>query len=168
MNVARSRPRNTTVMFMSLIIDVVDPPQTRGRYPVMSPALEQAFSEIEKGAEERLEALWSKKERMEAGEVSTEMVPKLIGHVEKVEKEDVDKEREQIEGDDPAAEKEVSGGLTADREVTVAGGAEGEQMTEHTDTDKSAKPTEKVEANGSSRRKPRSTPSISRMKEERK
>ena len=37
-----------TVMFVSLIIDVVDPPQTRGRYPVMSPDLEMAFSEIEK------------------------------------------------------------------------------------------------------------------------
>ena len=103
---------------------------------------------------------------MEMGEVSVETVPKLIGHVEKVEKEDVDKEREQIEGDDPAAEKEVSGGLTADREAAVAGGAE--QMTEHTDTDKSAKSTEKAEASGTSGRKLRSTPSIGRMKEERK
>ena len=58
------------------------------------------------------------------------MVPKLIGHVEKVEKEDVGGEREQIEGDDPATKKEVGGGLTADREVAVAGGAEGEQMME--------------------------------------
>ena len=52
LNVARSRPKNTTKKFISLIIDIVDPPQTRGRYPVMSSALEQAFSEIEKGAEE--------------------------------------------------------------------------------------------------------------------
>ena len=145
-------------MFMPLIIDVVDPPQTRGRYPVMSPALEQAFSEIEKGVEEWLEALRSKKECMEAGEVSTEMVPKLIGHVEKVEEEDVDKEGEQIEGDDPAAEKEVGGRLMANKEATVAGGAEGEQPTEHTDTDKSAKSTEKTEAEWCFRKKTKINP----------
>ena len=166
LNAARSRPKDTTKMFVSLIIDVVDPPQTRGRYPVMSSALEQAFSEIEKGAEERLEALWSKKECVEVGEVSAETVPKLIGHMEKVEKEDLDEQIEQTEGGHPAAEKEVSGGLTANREAAVAGEAGGEQMTECMDTDKSAKPTEKAEASDSSRRKPRSTPSISRMKEE--
>ena len=69
LNAARSRPKDTTKMFVSLIVDVVDPPQTRSRYLVMSPALEQAFSEIEKGAEEWLEVLRSKKERVEAGEV---------------------------------------------------------------------------------------------------
>ena len=153
-----------TIMFVSLIIDVVDPPWTRGRYLVMSPALEQAFREIEKGAEERLEALRSKKERTETGEVSMETVPKLIGHVEKVEREDVDEEEEPIEGDDPAVGKEVGGGLTADREATVAGGAEGEQIT-GMDTDKSAKSTEKAEESGTSRIKRRSTPSIGRMKE---
>ena len=61
LNVVRSRPKDTTKMFISLIVDIVDPPQTRSRYPVMSPALEQAFSKIEKGAEERLEVLRSKK-----------------------------------------------------------------------------------------------------------
>ena len=111
---------------------------------------------------------------MEAGEVSTETVPRLIGHVEKVEKEDVDEEGEQIEGGTPAAEKEVGGGLTADREKEVSGGLmadrettvaerdQGEQTIEQTDTEKSAKPTDSL------RRKTRSTPSISRMKEERK
>ena len=54
LNAARSQPKDTTKMFVSLIVDVVDPPQTRSRYPVMSPALEQEFSKIEKGAEERL------------------------------------------------------------------------------------------------------------------
>ena len=58
--------------------------------------------------------------------------------------------------------------MTADREATVAGEAGGEQTTEHTDTDKSARPMEKAEASDSSRRKPRSTPSIGRMKEEQK
>ena len=168
LNAARSRPKDTTKMFISLIIDIVDPPQTRGRYLVMSSALEQAFREIEKGAEEWLEALRSKKECVEAGEVSAETVPKLIGHVEKVEKEDLDEQMEQTEGGHAAAEKEVGGRLTADREAAVAGEAGGEQTTEQTDTDKSAKPMEKVEASDSSRRKPRSTPLISRMKEERK
>ena len=168
LNAARSQPKDTTKMFVSLIVDIVDPPQTRSRYPVMSPALEQAFSEIEKGAEERLEVLRSKKECVEAGEVLAEMVPKLIGHVEKVEEEDLDEQMEQTEGGHPAAEKEVGGGLTADREAAVAGEAGGEQMTERTDTDKSAKPTEKAEASDSLKRKQRSTPSISRMKEERK
>ena len=129
LNAARSRPKDTTKMFVSLIVDIVDPPQTRSRYLVMSPALEQAFSEIEKGAEERLEVLWSKKECLEAGEVSVEMVPKLIGHVEKVKEEDLDEQMEQIEGGHPAAEKEVGGGLMAYREAAVAGEAGGEQTT---------------------------------------
>ena len=55
LNAERSRPKDTTKMFISLIVDVVDPPQTRSRYLVMSPALQQAFSKIEKGAEEQLE-----------------------------------------------------------------------------------------------------------------
>ena len=166
LNTVRSQPKDTTKMFVSLIVDIVDPPQTRSRYPVMSPALEQAFSEIEKGAEERLEVLQSKKECVEAGEVSAETVPKLIGHMEKVEEEDLDEQMEQTEGGHPAAEKEVGGRLMADRGAAVAGEAGNEQVTECMDTDKSAKPTEKAEASDSSRRKPRSTPSISRMKEE--
>ena len=130
LNAVRSRPKDTTKMFVSLIVDVVDPKQTRSRYPVMMPALEQAFSKIEKGAEEWLEVLRSKKEHVEAGEVSAEMVPKLIGHMEKVEEEDLDKQMEQTEGDHPAAEKEVGDRLTADREAAVAGEAGGEQTTE--------------------------------------
>ena len=168
LNAARSRPKDTTKTFVSLIIDVVDPPQTRSRYPVMSPALEQAFSEIEKGTEERLEVLWSKKECVEAGEVSTEMVPRLIGHVQKVEKKEVDEEGEQMEGDDPAVEKEVGGGLTADREATVAGRTEGEQTTEQMDVNKLAKPTDQAETSEILKRKTRSMLSISRMKEEQK
>ena len=142
-------------MFISLIVDVVDLPQTRSRDLIMSPALEQVFSKIEKGAGERLEVLRSKKERVEAGEVSAETVPKLIGHVEKVEEEDLDKQMEQIEGGHTAAEKEVGGRLMADREMDVAGEAGDEQKTEGMDTDKSAKPTEKAEASDSLRRKPR-------------
>ena len=113
-----------------------------------------------------------------------ETVPKLIGHVEKVEQEEF---KEQPEGDRPVAEKEVSGGLTADREVAAAGETGGEQATSEdtekvdemakpTDKDKVDKPTDKDEmtectdkddkATGSERKKPRSTPSISRMKDE--
>ena len=97
LNAARSQPKDTTKTFVFLIIDVVDPPQTRSRYPVMSPALEQAFSEIEKGAEERLEVLQSKKECVEAGEVSAETVPKLIGHVEKVEEEGLEVNKKHLD-----------------------------------------------------------------------
>ena len=103
------------------------------------------------------------------------MVPKLIGHIEKVEQEEFE---EQPEGDRPVAEKEVSGGLTADREATAAGEIGGEQATgkniekddetaKPMDEDETVEPTDKDnKATGSARMKPRSTPSICRMKEE--
>ena len=163
---------------------MVDPQRRRGKHPVMSPVLEKALSEIEKGAEERLEVLRSRKKQVEEGETSMETVPKLIGHIEKVEQEEFE---EKPEGDRPVAEKEVSGGLTADREVAAAGEIGGEQATGENiqQVDETAKPTDKGEmakakdkdemveptdkddkATRSVRRKPRSTPSISRMKEE--
>ena len=184
LNAARSQPKNIIKMIISLIVYVVDPPRRRGKHPVMSPTLEKALSEIEKGAEEWLEVLRSRKKQVEEGETSTETVPKLIGHIEKVEQEEFE---EQPEGDRPVAEKEVSGGLMADREVAAAGEIGGEQATGENieQVDKTAKPTDKGEmakptdkdetveptdkddkATGSARRKPRSTPSISRMKEE--
>ena len=150
----------------------------------MNPTLEKALSKIEKWAEEQLEVLRSRKKKVEEGETSTEMVPKLIGHVEKVEQEEFE---EQLEGDRPVAEKEVSVGLTADREAAAAGEIGSEQatgenieqvdeMAKPTDKGEMAKPTDKDEmvepmdkddkVTGSVRRKPRSTPSISRMKEE--
>ena len=150
----------------------------------MSPALEKALSEIEKGAKEQLEVLRSRKKQVEEGKTLAETVPKLIGHVEKVEQEEFE---EQPEGDRPVAEKEVSGGLTADREAAATGEIRGEQATgenveqldetaKPTDKGEMAKPTDKDEmaepmdkddkAAGSARRKPRSTPSISRMKDE--
>ena len=92
----------------------------------------------------------------------------LGGNGSKVEEEGLEEQMEQTGRGHPAAGEEVGGGLTADKEVAVAGEAESEQTTEGTDTDKLAKPTDKVEASDSSRRKTRSTPSISRMKEERK
>ena len=155
--------------------DVVDPPKPRSKHPVMSPALEKALSEIEKGAEEWLEVLRNKKKQAEEGEASTETVPRLIGHVEKVEQKEFE---EQPEDDRPVAEKEVSGGLTADREVAAAGETGSEQatggdteqideMAKPTDKEKTAKPTDKDnKAIGSARKKPRSTPSITRLKNE--
>ena len=185
LNAARSRPKNIIKMIISLIAYMVDPPRQKGKHPVMSPTLEKALSEIEKGAEEQLEVLRSKKKQVEKGETSTEMVPKLIGHIEKVEQEEFE---EQPEGDRTVAEKEVSGGLAADREAAAAEEKGGEQATGENieQVDEMAKPTHKGEmakpmdndemveptdkdnkATGSVRRKPRSTPSISRMKDER-
>ena len=106
-------------------------------------------------------------------------MPKLIGHIEKVEEEELE---EQLEGDETAVEKNVGGGLTADKGAVAAEETGDEQMTGK-DTeriDEMAKPTEKdetagtkdkddtVEGTGSLSRKPRSTASITRLKEERR
>ena len=106
--------------------------------------MEKVLSEIEKGAEEWLEVLCSRKKQVEEAETSTETVPKLIGHVEMVEQEEFE---EQPEGDRPVAEKEVSGSLTADREVAAAGEIGDEQATGKIieQVDKTAKPTDKGE-----------------------
>ena len=107
----------------------------------MSSVLEKALSKIEKGAEEWLEVLRSRKKQVEEGETSTKTVPKLIGHVEKVEQEEFE---EQPEGDRPVAEKEVSGGLTADREAAAAGEIGGEQVTSENKLTKRLSPWTKV------------------------
>ena len=148
----------------------------------MSPALEQAFGEIEKGAVERLEALRSKKEHMQQG------------HIEKVEEEDVAEQPEQTEGEHPAAGKAVGSRLMAGKEPNVAGETGGEQMEgmdkdelakptdkektaqptdkdesiKHTDKGESVKSMDKAEPSDGSRKKPKSTPSISKLKEKRK
>ena len=87
LNAVRSQPENVFKMIISLIVDMIDPPRQRGKLPVMSPALEKALSKIEKGAEERLEVLQSQKKQVEEGEALMETVPRLVGHVEKVEQE---------------------------------------------------------------------------------
>ena len=135
----------------------------------MIPVLEQTFSEIEKGAEERLEAVQSEKERMQRGEASMETFPQIIGHVEKVEEEETPEQPEQPEGEQPAAEKGDGGGLMAGEQPNVAEQTGGEQ-TKHMDKGESVKTMDKAqpgEGSGSGK-KQRSTPSISRMKEERK
>ena len=111
LNTARSQPENIIKMFVSFIVDVVDPPKPKSKHPVMSPTLEKALSKIEKGAEEWLEALWCRKEQVEEGKPSVEQVPKLIGHIEKVQ-EDLE---DQLEDDEAAVEKEIGGSLMANK-----------------------------------------------------
>ena len=82
---ARSGPENATKRFISLIIDVVDPPKLTSQHPVISLDLERAPSDIQKGAEQRLEVLKSKRKQVEQGESSVKTVPKSIGRIEKME-----------------------------------------------------------------------------------
>ena len=88
-----------------MLINVVDA-QLRGKHPVMSPALQQALSAIQKGAVERLEVLKTKKSQLERGESSSDMVPKLIGHIEKMELGDNGRD-EPVGG---AGEENIAGG----------------------------------------------------------
>ena len=96
-------------------------------------------------------------------------MPKLIGHIKKVEEEELE---DQPEGDKTAVEKEVGGSLTADKGAAAEKETGSQQMTSK-DTeqiDETAKPTdkdEKAEDTGSVGKKPRSTPSITRLKDER-
>ena len=169
MNPARSQPKNITKWFISLIVDIVDPPKQMVWHPVISPDLEKALSAIQKGAEERLEVLKSKKKQAEEGESSVETVPKLIGHIEKMEEEEIEGEQE---GDTAVAAEEVGGGQTADRgKAAVAEEVSGrqtadrgteriEEMPKQKDKNKKADETEDP------KKKPQSTPSINRLREE--
>ena len=71
-----------------MLINVVAPPQPRGKHPVMNAAFKQALSAIQKGAEERLEVLKTMKNLLEGGKSSKGTALKLIGHIEKLEPED--------------------------------------------------------------------------------
>ena len=169
LNPVRSQPKNTTKWFISLIVDIVDPPKQMVWHPVISPDLEKALSVIQKGAEERLEVLKSKKKQAEEGESSVETVPKLIGHIEKMEEEEIEGEQE---GDMAVAVEEVGGRQMADR-GKVAAAEEGcggqtanrgtewsEEMSKQKDKNKKADETEDP------KKRPRSTPSINRLREE--
>ena len=129
----------------------------------MSPALEQALSEIERGAVERLEVLRKKKELAQKGEALTGTVQQVIGVVEKIEEETIEGKLEQKEGEQ--LEKEVGGGVPVEGQPSVAGetgdGGPKSKVQEVTDAAKT-KHSEDTE------KKPRSTPSISKLKEERK
>ena len=114
MRPARSQPENVTKWFKSLIINIVYPPKLTGRHPVMSADLEKVLSAIQKGAEECLEILKSQKKHIEQGESSQGL--KLIGHIKKVEEEDLEDEQkgETEAGAETAAKRDdVSGTETA-------------------------------------------------------
>ena len=70
---------------ISLIIEFVDPSEMKESQPTISADLQKALGAIEKGAQERIEALRAKKERLETSKPAEEMVPKLIGQLEQVE-----------------------------------------------------------------------------------
>ena len=72
-------------MLISLIVELVDPPETKGPQPTMSADLQKALGVIKKVAQERMDALQAKKEQLESSKLAEEVVPKLIGHIEKVE-----------------------------------------------------------------------------------
>ena len=108
-----------------------------------------------------MEALRAKKKQLEVGEKHMETVPKLIGHIEKVKEEEIDKDTEEANvvstegtGEECLAEKDTT---TAEKDSRGTG-------------DKSTKSEMGTGAKGCKkdelRRKPRSTPSAAKLKEE--
>ena len=155
-------------MLISLIVDFVDPPEMMGPQPTMSTDLQKALGAIEKGAQECMDALRARKEQLEAGKSTKETVPKFIGHIEKVEEEEVEEDIEEAnviptEGDD-------DGKVCKMAKVVATGEKEvGEQMEE--DTEDKSKKSEKDTGTKTGKKeelkkKPRSTPSAARLKEE--
>ena len=71
----------------------------------MSLALEKALNKIERGAEEHLEVMRAEKKKIEMECTSTGTVPKLIGHIEKVEEEE-QPEKEMKKDDTTTTEEE--------------------------------------------------------------
>ena len=125
----------------------------------MSADLQKALGAIEKGAEERMEALRAKKERLEASKPAEETVLKLIGHIEKVEGEEIEEDVEradavQTKDDDDTRHKLTRG--------VIAGGEEGVEQPEE---DTAGTKTSTKEG---SKKKPRSTPSAAKRKEEKR
>ena len=68
-----------------------------GWHPVISPNLEKTLSAIQESAEEMLEVLKSKKKQVEQGEPSVKTVPKLIGHIEKMEAEEIEERQLKVQ-----------------------------------------------------------------------
>ena len=75
---ARSRHKNDTKTLISLITEFADPPATKEPQLTISKGLQEALGEIEKGAQERMEALRAKKKQLQMGKSAEETVPKLI------------------------------------------------------------------------------------------
>ena len=104
-----------------MITEFADPPATKEPQPTISKGLQEALGEIEKGAQERMEALRAKKERLETGKSAEETVPKLIGHIEKVEEEEIEEGVEgsgvvQKKGDDGTRRKITKGATVGQKE----------------------------------------------------
>ena len=62
---ARSCHENGTKMLIFLIVELVDPPEMKEPQPTMSVDLQKALGAIEKGAQERMDALRSRKEQLQ-------------------------------------------------------------------------------------------------------
>ena len=129
-----------------MIIEFADPSGAKESQPAMSADLQKALGVIEKGAQERIEALRAKKERLETTKPAEETVPKLIGHLEKAEavhtKDDEDAKHER-------------------KKDAPAGGEEGVEQPEEGTAD-----TKTSTEEGSTKR--RSTPSAAKRKEEKR
>ena len=104
--------------------------------PTISKGLQEALGEIEKGAQERMEVLQAKKERLEMGKSAVETVPKLIGHIEKVEEEEIEEGVEgsgvvQKKGDDGTRRKIMKGATVGEERSPTNGGASGWYKRQH-------------------------------------
>ena len=71
-----------------MILDVVEPPIPGTKQPLISEDLQKALSDIERGAEQRMEELKGRKRELEAK--SKEDTKPVIGHVELVEKKEAE------------------------------------------------------------------------------
>ena len=154
-------------MLISLIVDFVDPLEMKGPQPTMSVDLQKALGAIEKGAQERMEALRARKKQLEVGESTKETVPKLIGHIEKVEEEEVKEDTE--EGNVVPTEGDGDEHMAA-KDTAATGKDVGEQIVGGDTDDRSKRSEKETSTKGGkkdeSKKKPRKTPSAARLKEE--
>ena len=115
-----------------------------------------------------MEALRARKKQLEIGEMTTETVLKLIGHIEKIEEEEIEEDMEEAnvvptEGtsDERPAEKDMAA-MGKDSGEQIVGGDTNDGC-KRSETETGAKGGKKDE----SKKKLRSTPSAARLKEER-
>ena len=142
-----------------MITEFADPPEMKEPQPTISKGLQEALGAIEKGAQECMEALRAKKEQLEVGKSAEVTVPKLIGHIEKVEEEEIE---EGVEGTGVVQKK---GDNSTRREITkgaMVREKEGVQQPEEQAAGTKGSTKE------DSKKKPRSTPSAARLKEEKR
>ena len=159
----RSQPENTTKWLISLIADIVDPRKQKGKHPPMSVALEKVLSAIQQGAEEQLEVLKGQKKKIEEGDPSSEVMPKLIVHIEKVEEEEFEEEQ----GDDTrgGAVSSVKEGDIGDAEHGEAG-EEGKVTKQTHKRQRGSKAA--AEETDDPKKKLRVTQSVTKLKEQKR